>query len=72
MKNTLEEKRAAVYWVQRKSAEHRRSPVGASLLAIVVNVNATSLTPRGGLRFFASELAPTLVRAIAKPGHNPR
>jgi hypothetical protein len=37
MKNTLEEKRAAVYWVQRKSAEHRRSIVGAGLLAKAVD-----------------------------------
>jgi hypothetical protein len=33
--------------------------VGASLLAMVVNDNAGSLIPRGVLRFFASELAPT-------------
>jgi hypothetical protein len=33
--------------------------VGASLLAMVVNDNAASLTPRGVLEFFASKLAPT-------------
>ncbi|MEX5669945.1 outer membrane lipoprotein carrier protein LolA, partial [Pseudomonas neuropathica] len=36
---------------------HRRSPVGASLLAMVGNDNAESLTPRGALRFIASKLA---------------
>ncbi|OPK10583.1 hypothetical protein BZ163_09345 [Pseudomonas sp. VI4.1] len=36
-----------------------RSAVGASLLAMVVNDNAGSLTPRGVLRFIASKLAPT-------------
>ncbi|MBV7525161.1 hypothetical protein D9M71_288030 [compost metagenome] len=39
---------------------HPRSPVGASLLAMVVNDNAGYLTPRGALRFFASKLAPTV------------
>jgi hypothetical protein len=34
-------------------------PVGASLLAMEVNDDAGSLTPRGALRFFASKLAPT-------------
>ena len=29
------------------------------MLAMVVNDNAGSLTPRGGLRFIASKLAPT-------------
>ncbi|VVM86989.1 hypothetical protein PS659_02640 [Pseudomonas fluorescens] len=39
-------------------------PVGASLLAMVVNDDAGNLTPRGALRFIASRLAPTLgVRA---------
>ncbi len=33
--------------------------VGASSLAMVVNDDAGSLTPRGVLWFFASELAPT-------------
>ncbi|CAI8907800.1 hypothetical protein EMIT0196MI5_30146 [Pseudomonas sp. IT-196MI5] len=33
--------------------------VGASLLAMVANVNAGSLTPRGVLGFIASKLAPT-------------
>ena len=41
-----------------------RPPVGASLLAMVVNDNAGNLAPRGALRFFASELAPT--RLLAK------
>jgi Na+/serine symporter len=35
------------------------SPVGASLLAMVVNDNAGNLTPRGVLGFIASKLAPT-------------
>jgi hypothetical protein len=34
-------------------------PVGASLLAMVVNDDAKNLTPRGVLGFFASKLAPT-------------
>ncbi|PMX27796.1 hypothetical protein C1Y26_02825 [Pseudomonas sp. MPR-R2A7] len=34
-------------------------PVGASLLAKVVNDSAGILTPNGTLRLFASELAPT-------------
>ena len=34
-------------------------PVGASLLAMVVNDDAGNLTPRGALRFIASKLAPT-------------
>ncbi|QHF38343.1 hypothetical protein PspS34_08705 [Pseudomonas sp. S34] len=34
-------------------------PVGASLLAMVVNDYAGSLTPRGALGFIASRLAPT-------------
>ena len=37
-----------------------RSPVGASLLAMVVNDDTGNLTPRGALRFFASKLAPTV------------
>ncbi|PAM83732.1 hypothetical protein CES87_12435 [Pseudomonas sp. ERMR1:02] len=39
--------------------ETTRPPVGASLLAMVVNDNAVMLAPRGVLRFFASRLAPT-------------
>jgi len=35
------------------------APVGASLLAMVVNDNDGCLTPRGALRFIASRLAPT-------------
>jgi hypothetical protein len=34
-------------------------PVGASLLAMVVNDNARNLTPRGVLQLIASKLAPT-------------
>ncbi|CAI8754365.1 hypothetical protein EMIT0P218_160017 [Pseudomonas sp. IT-P218] len=41
------------------SKSHRKSSVGASLLAMVVNDNAMSLMPRGVLEFFASKLAPT-------------
>ena len=37
-----------------------RSPVGASLLAMVVNDDTGHLTVRGVLRFFASKLAPTV------------
>ncbi|MVV47743.1 hypothetical protein EJA72_05700 [Pseudomonas sp. PB120] len=36
------------------------TPVGASLLARVVNDDAGHLTPHGALRFFASGLAPTI------------
>ena len=39
---------------------HPRSPVGASLLAMVANDDTGPLTPRGFLRFFASKLAPTV------------
>src|SRR5689334_3191631 len=42
-------------------------PVGASLLAMEVNDDAGSLTPRGALRFFASKLAPTEPAAIGHP-----
>ncbi|QHF40130.1 hypothetical protein PspS34_18450 [Pseudomonas sp. S34] len=35
------------------------SPVGESLLAMVVNDDAGGLTPHGVLRFIASRLAPT-------------
>jgi hypothetical protein len=35
------------------------TPVGASLLAMIVNDNDGCLTPRGALRFIASRLAPT-------------
>ncbi|MBR7212106.1 hypothetical protein E1K68_04790 [Pseudomonas sp. B2021] len=34
--------------------------VGASLLAKIVNDDAGSLAPSGGLGFFASKLAPTV------------
>jgi hypothetical protein len=40
--------------------DHRRSPVGASLLAMVANDDALCLNGRGILAFFASWLAPTL------------
>jgi hypothetical protein len=36
-----------------------QNPVGASLLAKVVNYNGTTLTPRVALRRIASKLAPT-------------
>jgi len=39
------------------------TPVGASMLAMVVNDDAGNLTPRGALRFIASKLAPTGVCA---------
>ena len=42
-------------------------PVGASLLAMVVNDNATILTERGDLWFFASKLAPTGLGAKKSP-----
>ncbi|ETK18935.1 hypothetical protein H097_08762 [Pseudomonas sp. FH4] len=35
------------------------APVGASLLAKVVNDDAGNLTPRCARQFFASKLAPT-------------
>ncbi|CAI8776819.1 hypothetical protein EMIT0P291_170115 [Pseudomonas sp. IT-P291] len=45
-----------------------QSPVGASLLAMVANDNAGSLTPSGVLGFIASRLAPTgLVLAVKAP-----
>jgi len=37
------------------------------LLAMEVNDDAGSLTPRGALRFFASKLAPTGPAAIGHP-----
>ncbi|ATN10444.1 hypothetical protein CRN80_12625 [Pseudomonas sp. FDAARGOS_380] len=40
--------------------------VGASLLAKNVNDNASSLTPRGARKFFASKLAPTLAACISQ------
>ncbi len=40
--------------------------VGASLLAMVVNDDAAVLVVRGGLRFFASRLAPTGLRTNLK------
>jgi hypothetical protein len=42
-------------------------PVGASLLAMVVNDNAGSLMPRGVLGLIASMLAPTRNQP---PGHH--
>jgi hypothetical protein len=43
-------------------------PVGASLLAMVANDNAASLTPSGVLGFIASRLAPTgVVLAVKAP-----
>ncbi|AWY38445.1 hypothetical protein DKY63_00400 [Pseudomonas putida] len=41
------------------SEVHHQPPVGAGLLAMVVNDNVGSLTPRGVLSFIASRLAPT-------------
>jgi hypothetical protein len=49
------------------TAGHLEKPVGASLLAMEVNDDAGSLTPRGALRFFASKLAPTGPAAIGHP-----
>jgi len=46
-------------------------PVGASMLAIVVNDDAGSLTPRGALRLFASMLAPTGPAAMGRTGTKP-
>ncbi|EJM55152.1 hypothetical protein PMI29_05508, partial [Pseudomonas sp. GM49] len=46
------------------TAGHLEKTVGASLLAMEVNDDAESLTPRGVLRFFASKLAPTEPAAI--------
>ncbi|EPA97194.1 hypothetical protein PG5_25030 [Pseudomonas sp. G5(2012)] len=51
-----------------KNAPHRKirgiflsdtKPVGASLLAMVVNDNALNQMPSGAYGFFASRLAPT-------------
>ncbi|AWY44303.1 hypothetical protein DKY63_02285 [Pseudomonas putida] len=41
-------------------AKSPQYPVGASLLAMVVNDNAGGLTPRGVLPYIASRLAPTV------------
>ncbi|OOQ43687.1 hypothetical protein AO361_11050 [Pseudomonas fluorescens] len=41
--------------------EIMKSPVGASLLAMVVNDNAGRLVHPCALRFFASKLAPTVI-----------
>nr|WP_223532329.1 hypothetical protein [Pseudomonas sp. BF-R-30] len=46
-------------WPDVRARPEMRSTVGASLLAMVANDNAASLTPRGVLRFIASRLAPT-------------
>ncbi|NWL18742.1 hypothetical protein DM828_05320 [Pseudomonas umsongensis] len=43
--------------------------VGASLLAMEVNDDARSLTPRGAIRFFASRLAPTGNASYIFPGN---
>jgi hypothetical protein len=44
------------------TSAHRGEPVGASLLAMVVNDDAGHLTACGALRFIASRLAPTVDR----------
>jgi hypothetical protein len=49
------------------TAGYLEKPVGASLLAMEVNDDAGSLTPRSALRFFASKLAPTEPAAIGHP-----
>ncbi|AFY20332.1 hypothetical protein PputUW4_03137 [Pseudomonas sp. UW4] len=41
------------------AAGENTNPVGASLLAMVVNDNAGCRVPRGALGFIASRLAPT-------------
>jgi hypothetical protein len=50
----------------RKHGNKNADPVGASMLAMVVNDNAGDLTPRGALGFFASLLAPTEEKAPTK------
>ncbi|CAI9001295.1 hypothetical protein EMIT0P74_90283 [Pseudomonas sp. IT-P74] len=45
--------------LNRPSNREQARPVGASLLAMVVNDNACILNDRGAGKFFASELAPT-------------
>ncbi|OPK02972.1 hypothetical protein BZ164_18805 [Pseudomonas veronii] len=42
------------------------SPVGASLLAKIVNDDVGSLDERGALGFFASKLAPTVDSALLR------
>ncbi|OOV97967.1 hypothetical protein MF6394_19425 [Pseudomonas sp. MF6394] len=50
-------------WICRESQNtcYPLPPVGASLLAKVVNDDAFYLKERGALEFFASKLAPTVV-----------
>ena len=50
-----------VILITRRSRMHPPKPVGASLLAMVVNDDAPSLVQRGVLTSFASKLAPTVV-----------
>ncbi|POA79497.1 hypothetical protein C1890_06610 [Pseudomonas sp. DP16D-R1] len=49
------------------STEQRKSTVGASLLAMIVNDNAARLAPRGALKFIASRLAPTGEIGVSNP-----
>ena len=46
------------------------APVGASLLAMVVNDNAGRLVPPCVLGFFASKLAPTVDRSQIMRGND--
>jgi hypothetical protein len=51
--------RARSYWNRGKRiySDLARAPVGASLLAMVVNDDAGNLMPRGALMFLATMLA---------------
>ncbi|ASV35715.1 hypothetical protein CI807_05820 [Pseudomonas sp. NS1(2017)] len=46
-------------WSQPQNVLTSPTPVGASLLAKVVNADAGILNERGVFKFFASKLAPT-------------
>ncbi|MNG30705.1 hypothetical protein D3C84_1163740 [compost metagenome] len=54
----------AIELVTGLAVEHTGKPVGASLLAMVVNDNTVSLTPRDVIAFIASKLAPTEMAAV--------
>ena len=49
------------------AAGENTNPVGASLLAMVVNDNAGWQVPRGALGFIASKLAPTEIGPRISP-----
>ncbi|ASV35344.1 hypothetical protein CI807_03825 [Pseudomonas sp. NS1(2017)] len=56
----------------RPNHRFNQPPVGASLLAKVVNDNAVNLAKRGVFAFFASKLAPTMSSGVIKKIDHPR